>query len=89
MVFLLVSEKWTPMGQSQYRLEKWEPEESLSYGVDDGFNSNGDWRWRVPPYYRLFKVDGTELIDTTDWNHIVGFLQAVLGDEVIPSDFEM
>jgi hypothetical protein len=32
-------------------------------------------------------MDGTELMDTTDWSHVVAFLQAVLVEQEIPNEF--
>lgn len=88
MVFLLTKETWVPSGQSQFKLEKWVPQETVLSWSDNGSDPHGDWRWSVPPYYRLLKLDGTELMDTHDWNHVLGFLQAVLGEQTAPHDFE-
>ena len=89
MVYLLVNETWAPSGEIDFRLEKWVPEEDLGYYSHNGNGSNGDLRWRVAPYYKVYKADGTELMDTTDWNHVRGFLQAVVGEDMVSSDFQI
>ncbi|MDQ7785038.1 MAG: hypothetical protein RDU20_19290 [Desulfomonilaceae bacterium] len=87
MVFLLARETWVPLGYSQFRVEKWVPEEDLLFRLDEQVRTNGDRPWTIPPYYRLSKLDGTHLMETTDLSHMVEFLQVVLGREEIPDDF--
>ncbi len=89
MVFLLSQEIGVPAGHGQFRVEKWVPQDSLMAWSDNGAGSNGAGRWSVSPYYRLLKVDGTELMNTDDWNHLAGYLRAVLGDQVVPYDFQL
>ena len=88
MNYLLVSEKsvWTPAGNWEFRLEKWASDEILEFS-NNGSSSNGNSPWSVPPYYRLLKVDGTELMNTKDWKDLAGFLRVVLGESAVPEDF--
>lgn len=88
MNYLLVSEKsvWAPVGDWEFRLEKWVSDETLEFS-NNGASSNGNSAWSVPPYYRLLKVDGTELMNTKDWDDVAGFLMVVLGEAVVPDDY--
>jgi len=87
MNFLVAAETWVPLGDSQFHIEKWVPEDDFLFQVNGDGYSNGDRPWAVRPYYVLFKLDGTQLMDTTDWSQVVAFLQAVLGEKEIPEDF--
>ena len=89
MEFLLAGEAWMPLWDSQFIIEKWVPEENLLLEFEPEALSNGVRPWAILPYYRVLKLDGTELMDTTDWSHVVGFLQVVLGEEEIPDDFSV
>lgn len=89
MDFIVAEEIWIPREDSQYRLEKWVPEEDFYFRSENGASRNGAGPWRIGPYYHLFKMDGTELLESTDWNHVMGFLQSVLGEDEIPNDFSM
>lgn len=89
MGLLLAAEAWVPLGNSQFRVEKWVPEEDLLFRDGEEANSNGGRPWTILPRYRLFKLDETELMETANWSHVVGFLQAVLGEEEIPHDFQL
>lgn len=89
MVFLLSKEAWFQSGLNQLLVEKWVPQETLLTWSENGGDPFGDWRWSVPPFYRIYKLDGTELMDTKDWNHVLGFLKAVLGEQTISDDFEL
>jgi len=89
MGFALAGEAWVPEENSQFQVEKWVPEENFLFELEEEGPSNGDRPWAIPPHYRVLKLDGTELMDTTDWAHVVGFLQTVLGEEEIPNDFSV
>lgn len=89
MEFLLAGEAWVPFGDSQFLVEKWVPEDDLLLELEQEGLSNGDRPWTIPPYYRVLNLDGTELMDTADWSHVVEFLQVVLGEEEIPDDFSV
>jgi len=78
-----------PLSDTQFIIEKWVPEEDQWLELERDAPSNGARPWAIHPYYRVLNLDGTELMDTTDWSHVVGFLQAVLGEEEIPDDFSV
>lgn len=89
MEFLLAGEAWVPLGNSQFLVEKWVPEDDFLLELEQDGLSNEDRPWVIRPYYRVLNLDGIELMDTTDWSHVVGFLQVVFGEEEIPDDFSV
>ena len=74
MEFEKVRETWMTIEDPQFRIEEWDypdcPDDSPSEDA----------------YYVVTDANGTELMNTKDWNLVVSYLRAVLGDDCVPDD---
>ncbi len=74
MEFEKMREAWIPFDDPQFRVEEW----------DYQYRENGSPS--EDAYYLLSAINGTELMDTTDWSVVVSYLRAVLGEDCILDD---
>ncbi len=74
MEFEKVRETWMPVDDPQFRVEEWDCLDR----TDDSQPEEA--------YYLVTDANGTELMNTTDWNLVVSYLRAVLGDNCVPDD---
>lgn len=75
MEFEKIREFWIPTDDPQFLVEEWDCQDR----TDDSPSEDA--------YYLVSTINGTELMNTTNWSAVASYLRAVLGDDCAPDDY--